>query len=86
LFSSLTDINFSNVKALNLTYMIGMFYRYASLTSIDLSSFDTKNVINLGPIFDNFPNLTYIDISSFNCSSDYFYEIFSGLPNFGTIK
>ena len=66
--------------------MVGMFDGCFSLTSIDLSSFDTKNVIYFGLIFDNCPNLRYIDISSFNCNSEYFYDIFTEFPDFGTIK
>ena len=86
LCTSLTDINFSNVKTLNLTDMEGMFGGCASLTSIDLSSFESQNVIDLGLIFDNSPNLTYVDISSFICKTDNFYGQNPYLPDFGTIK
>ena len=87
LCTSLTYINFSNVKTFNLTINTGMLDHCISLTSIDLSSLYTNKPIDISEIFyDNCPNLSYIDISSFKCINGSSYEMFSYLPDFGIIK
>ena len=64
--STLVNLNLSNFKTQNLTYMNGMFYGCRNLENINLSNINTKNVVSLSSMFCECNNLLHINLSHFN--------------------
>ena len=55
--SSLININLSNFKTNNVTFMQGMFHGCSSLKELNLSNFNTNNVTNMNGMFDGCSSL-----------------------------
>ena len=66
--SDITEINFYDFNALEVTNMAAMFCGCSSLTSLDLSSFNTSKVNNMCWMFANCLLLTSLDLSNFDTS------------------
>ena len=94
-YSSLKNINFSNVDTSNVKNMYCMFWGCSGLTSLDVSNFNTSNTKNMRGLFVGCSGLTSLDVSNFNTSNVEDMELMFGecikltnldLSNFDTSK
>ena len=67
--SNITEIDFSEFNASQVTYMEYMFHGCSSLISIDLSNFNNNLVTSMSYMFYGCSSLTSIDLSNFNQNS-----------------
>ena len=67
-YSSLKNINFSNVDTSNVKNMYCMFWGCSGLTSLDLSNFNTSSVTDMSFMFMSCSGLTNLDVSNFDTS------------------
>ena len=77
--SSLTSLDLSNFKTLELEYTYDMFDGCKSLITLDLSSFDTTNVWQMNGMFGDCSSLEYLDLGNSFINVKYSGSIFNGI-------
>ena len=67
-FSSLKEIDLSNLDTSKVTSMQAMFAGCVQLMSLDLSNFNTSNVTDMTAMFNGCSSLTSLDLNNFDTS------------------
>lgn len=68
-FSSLSNIDLTNLDTRYAENMGFMFFSCSGLTILDLSNFDTSSATEMGSMFQSCSGLTSLDVSNFDTSS-----------------
>ena len=78
-WSSLKEIDLSNIETVHVTNMSGMFGACESLTSITFGPFHTENVVDMGGMFGECWSLESLDLSGFQTGKvKYMTSMFAG--------
>jgi len=84
--SSLIDIDLSNFKSQNITFMGSMFMGCSFLININLHNFNTENATEIWNMFSGCSSLKNLDLSSFNTQKvTNMYRMFYGCSSLSSI-